>query len=124
LTSFYLHPPTELLDGIFELSSSVFKLTNPLTYSIARKRILKEPLLPSKFSLGRAGLSINIAALCFLVLVFVFPFFPAAAHPDAAGMNWNILVTGCVMGAALLYYFFRARYVYVGPVNYVKVLSH
>ncbi len=91
---------------------------------IARKRLVKEPLLPSKFSLGKAGLTINLIALAFLVLAFVFPFFPAQSHPNAAEMNWNVLVTGFTMGVSMIYYVFRARFTYRGPVEYVKQLSY
>ncbi|OCK91723.1 uncharacterized protein K441DRAFT_199711 [Cenococcum geophilum 1.58] len=49
---------------------------------MALKRIRGEPLLTSRFSLGRTRLTINILALCFLFLVFVMIFFPAAPHPD------------------------------------------
>src|SRR5436305_5770174 len=35
------------------------------------RRFRKEPLLPSRLSLGRAGLAVNIIALCFLALAFV-----------------------------------------------------
>jgi choline transport protein len=87
---------------------------------IARKRIVGEPLLPSRFSLGRAGLAINTIALCFLTLAFVFPFFPASAHPNAAAFNWNILITGFVIVVALVYYFVKAKHIYRGPVEYVK----
>jgi choline transport protein len=79
-----------------------------------------EPLLPSRFSLGRAGLAINTIALCFLTLAFVFPFFPASAHPNAAAFNWNILITGFVIVVALVYYFVKAKHIYRGPVEYVK----
>jgi choline transport protein len=67
---------------------------------------------------------VNFIALCFLVLAFVFPFFPLATHPDAAGMNWNILVTGFTMMVALVYYFVKAKDTYRGPVEYVKRLSY
>ncbi|CZR58632.1 related to HNM1-Choline permease [Phialocephala subalpina] len=89
---------------------------------IARKRLVKEPLLPSRFNLGKAGLTINLIALAFLTLAFVFPFFPAQSHPNAAEMNWNILVTGFTMGVAMIYYVFRARFTYRGPVEYVRRL--
>jgi hypothetical protein len=90
---------------------------------ILRKRLCSEPLLPSRFNLGRAAIPINIIALCFLVLAFVFPFFPSAPNPDAASMNWTVLITGFVMGIAILYYWFRGQYKYFGPVEYVKKLS-
>lgn len=77
-----------------------------------RKRILKEPLLPSRFDLGRGGIYVNIVALCFLVLAFVFPFFPMATNPTPASMNWTVLVTGFTMVVAMIYYVFKARHVY------------
>lgn len=89
---------------------------------ITRKRIVGEPLLPSQFSLGRAGLAVNIFALCFLILAFVFPFFPSNPDPTPPEMNWNILVTGFTMGVALIYYFLKGRYTYKGPVEYIRHL--
>jgi hypothetical protein len=38
-----------------------------------------QPLPPHKWSLGRFGMAINIGALCFLLPVFVFAFFPLSA---------------------------------------------
>jgi choline transport protein len=90
---------------------------------ILRKRLYSEPLLPSRFDLGRAGIAINIIALCFLALAFVFPFFPNVPHPDAASMNWTVLVTGFTMGVALIYYYVKGQYTYLGPVEYVKKLA-
>lgn len=89
-----------------------------------RKRLVSEPLLPSRFDLGRGGIYVNTVALCFLVIAFVFPFFPMMNHPNAAGMNWNILVTGFTMAVALVYYAFRAKDTYKGPVEYVKQLTY
>ncbi|KAK0823033.1 hypothetical protein LTR73_008825 [Friedmanniomyces endolithicus] len=58
--------------------------------------------------------------MCFLVVAFVFLFFPAAPHPDAAGMNWGILIYGFVVIFALSYYYIRGRHQYDGPVSYVR----
>jgi amino acid transporter len=91
---------------------------------VARKRIVQESLLPSRFDLGAAGLPINVIALCFLVVFFVFPFFPAVSHPRPVEMNWNIAITGFIVCGALLHYFFAARHVYRGPVEYVKRVSY
>ncbi|KAF2192179.1 amino acid transporter [Zopfia rhizophila CBS 207.26] len=87
---------------------------------VFRKRLVGEPLLPSRFDLGRAGLFINTIALCFLVLAFVFPFFPLNKNPTSAQMNWNILVTGFTLAVALIYYAFRGKKTYKGPVEYVR----
>lgn len=87
---------------------------------ILHKRVKSESLLPSKFDLGRLGIPINVIALTFLSLAFVFPFFPLAPKPDAANMNWTVLITGFTMSVSLIYYFVKAKNTYLGPVEYVK----
>lgn len=84
------------------------------------KRLRHEPMLPSRFSLGKAGRPINIAALCFSSFSFVFLFFPAAPNPDPASMNWASVMFGVLIIISLCYYYTHARHVYVGPVEYVK----
>ncbi|KAI0018942.1 amino acid/polyamine transporter I [Xylariomycetidae sp. FL0641] len=81
------------------------------------------PLLPSKFSLGRWGLAINIASEAFLIVVFVLAFFPVSPSPDAAGMNWGILIYGVVVLFSILYYQLRGKHQYAGPVEYVRKLE-
>lgn len=87
------------------------------------RRTTKQPILPSKFSLGKWGLWVNISAELFLVIAFVFSFFPTVVKPSAAYMNWNILIYGIVVVGSLLYYVLRARKRYVGPVEYVRKLE-
>jgi choline transport protein len=85
------------------------------------KRWRNAPLLPSYFNLGRTfGLLLNGASLLFLVLVFVFSFFPGNVNPTPAQMNWTIMIYGVVMLAALGHYYFKGRHVYDGPVEYVR----
>ena len=54
------------------------------------RRLRGEPLPASKLKLGTWGNVVNVLALCFLTLAFVFLFFPAVPHPDAATMNWAV----------------------------------
>jgi choline transport protein len=85
------------------------------------KRWRREPMLPSKFTLGRtSGLLLNGASLLFLVLVFVMSFFPGSTNPSPSLMNWTILIYGVVMIGALAHYWFKGRFVYDGPVEYVR----
>ena len=86
---------------------------------VALKRIRGEPLLPSKFNLGKFGLPINIIAVLFLLFLWIFTFFPPAPHPAVADMNWAVLGYGAVIIFALIYYAIRGRHVYAGPVEYV-----
>ena len=88
---------------------------------IARRRILNEPMLPSKFSLGRwKGLALNLASLVYLVLFFVMSFFPPSPHPAAPVMNWAIVIFGGIVILALVHYVAQARKVYDGPVEYCR----
>ncbi|KAK5651159.1 hypothetical protein OQA88_13206 [Cercophora sp. LCS_1] len=84
---------------------------------IALKRIRNEPLLPRSFNLGRAGLPINVFSVLFLLLTFIMTFFPPVPNPTLEMMNWNILVYGTVVVFSVVYYIFRARFRYVGPVE-------
>ncbi|KAF2261345.1 amino acid transporter [Lojkania enalia] len=87
---------------------------------VALKRIRGEPLLPSKFNLGKWGLPINIIALIFLVFFWIFAFFPSAPNPKVADMNWAVLGYGVVIIFSIVYYLLRGRHQYVGPVEYVR----
>ncbi|KAH0356539.1 amino acid transporter, partial [Aureobasidium melanogenum] len=84
---------------------------------MARKRIMKEVLLPSRFNLGRWGLAINMTAIIFLSFCWVLLFFPSRPHPSAQNMNWTILIYGVTWIAAVIYYRFKGRYDYAGPVE-------
>ncbi|KAK5739629.1 hypothetical protein LTR17_005113 [Elasticomyces elasticus] len=84
------------------------------------KRLRGEKLPPSRFNLGRAGLFINIAALCWLSVLGVFLFFPAVPNPTPASMNWACLMFGVVMIFACVWYFVRGRHEYDGPVRYIR----
>ncbi|KAK4158689.1 amino acid transporter [Cladorrhinum sp. PSN259] len=87
---------------------------------IALQRIRGIPLLPSRFSLGRLGLVVNLSSLAFLLLIYIFAFFPPVPNPSYDEMNWGILGYGVVILFSLAYYLVRARFEYVGPVEYVR----
>lgn len=84
------------------------------------KRWRKEPLLPSRFSLGKYGLAINAISVIYLWVALVFSFFPVAPRPTPSLMNWNILIYGVTIIFSLAYFMFRGRHQYVGPVEYLN----
>ncbi|KAF2717936.1 amino acid transporter [Polychaeton citri CBS 116435] len=75
---------------------------------------------PSKFTLGKSGLWINIGALMYLIVALVFLFFPAEPDPDPAKMNWAPLMFGVVLIIAFTWYVFKGRKEYDGPVEYIR----
>ncbi|KAK5735070.1 hypothetical protein LTR17_008406 [Elasticomyces elasticus] len=88
--------------------------------TMVAKRLRGEKLPLSRFNLGRAGLFINIAALCWLSVLGVFLCFPAVPNPTPASMNWACLMFGVVMIFACVWYFIRGRHEYDGPVRYIR----
>ncbi|KAF1850649.1 amino acid transporter [Cucurbitaria berberidis CBS 394.84] len=84
------------------------------------KRWRHEPLLPSRFNLGRAGIYVNGIAVAYLCIAFVFAFFPPTPLPTPDLMNWNILIYGIVVIFSLAYFFVKGRKIYVGPVEYIN----
>lgn len=60
--------------GGVSILASYFITISCLTW----RRLFGKPLPPRRWSLGRAGLPINIAALCFILPLFFFEFWPLA----------------------------------------------
>jgi choline transport protein len=89
--------------------------------TIAIRRSQPEPLPPSFLKWPKVvGYGLNIFALCYLIIAFIFVFFPVAPNPDAASMNWSIVIAGGVILFAAIYYVVRAKRTYTGPVTRIK----
>ena len=88
------------------------------------KRLRGEPLLPRRWSLGKWGGPINDITLAFLVIAFVFSFFPEAPSIGdqtwATDFNWAIVIFSATCLLALAYYLCGGRNKYVAPVSLVK----
>jgi choline transport protein len=84
------------------------------------RRLNGSPLPPRRWSLGCFGLAINIGAVLFLAVVWVFVFFPISTPVTLATMNWNVLIFGVTMTFSVVYYFAFGRRAYTSPVDFVK----
>ena len=84
------------------------------------KRWRNEPLLPSRFNLGKAGIWVNGIAVVYLSVATIFSFFPSFPNPTPDLMNWNILIYGVVVVFSLVYFVIQGKKVYVGPVEYIN----
>jgi amino acid transporter len=112
---------TAALNAILALTSVSLLTSYIIVISVVLlKRFRREPLPHARWSLGKYGAVVNILALCFLFAIYVFAFFPAAAHPDAVGMNYAIVIFGGIILFAVVYYFIYGRKQYVPPVALVK----
>lgn len=81
--------------------------------TVLARKLRNEPFPASRFVIPRTiGTFVNIIALCFLSVAFLFLFFPAAPAPDAAGMNWGVLIYGVAVLFSMVYYYVKGRYEY------------
>lgn len=113
------------LNAILSVSNAALIFSYIVSVGCIRlKRLREEPLLPSRWSLGKWGGLINDLTLAFLFVGFVFSFFPTApsvGDPEwAADFNWAVVIfTGtCVLAGA--YYAIGGGKRYVAPVTLVK----
>ncbi|CAG5140244.1 uncharacterized protein ALTATR162_LOCUS667 [Alternaria atra] len=106
---------------ILSLSAVSIFISNIIVIGcMLRKRIRGEPLLPSRFDLGKAGIYINAIAVCYLSLAVVVILFPSVPNPSLADMNWSCLMFGGLVIFSMVYYYLYGRHKYDGPVEYVK----
>ncbi|KAF7915329.1 uncharacterized protein EAE98_011195 [Botrytis deweyae] len=91
-----------------------------ITISCLVWRRLQGPLPPHRWSLGKYGMAINIASLCFLAPITFFSFWPLQTPVTAQNMNWSSVMFVATLSVALIYYYFRARHVYTAPVLAMK----
>ncbi|RMX82637.1 hypothetical protein D0869_05903 [Hortaea werneckii] len=84
------------------------------------RRLFGAPLPSRRWSLGRYGLAINITAVCFVLPLFVFAFFPLTKEVDRETLNYASVMSVGVLFIALVYYVVRGRNLYVGPVALIE----
>jgi choline transport protein len=114
---------TVAFNAIGSLAVSAILGTYIISFScLIYRRLSSTPLPSRRWSLGKAGIFINVGALAFLVVVWVFVFFPIAIEPavTAATMNWNVVIFVGTMAFAMVYYFARGSGRYTAPVELVK----
>jgi choline transport protein len=107
-------------NAIGSLAVSAILATYIISFTCLILRRLEGDLPSSRWTLGRAGLPINIGAVAFLLVVWVFIFFPVSTPVTASTMNWNVVMFCGTMLFAVVYYFFTGRYNYSSPVDLVK----
>jgi choline transport protein len=64
---------------------------------------------------GVVGIVNNVVAICYLVVVGFFSFWPPMLDPTVDMMNYSVVVTGFVVIFSVIYYLVRARKEYQGP---------
>ncbi|KAE9987052.1 hypothetical protein EG328_003834 [Venturia inaequalis] len=84
------------------------------------KRLRGEPLPPSRFSLGKFAIPLNVISLLYITFAFIMSFFPTSKAITAESMNWAALVWVVITAGSTLIYYFHGKKMYKGPVVYVN----
>lgn len=96
--------------------------TYMISITILIIRRFRGPLPPCRWSMGKLGIFVNIGAVCWLLMVWVFCFFPLAIDPPLTlqTMNWNAVMFVGISVVGLGYWLVSGRKVYNPPVFLVK----
>ncbi|KAM0699414.1 hypothetical protein Q7P36_001462 [Cladosporium allicinum] len=109
------------LNTIIALLTSATSFSYALSIAcILQKRLRREPLPPSRFSLGKFGVPINLFAVLYVTVACIASFFPVVNSTDVADMNWSVVMFGGVLVIACVDYALRGRKWYVEPVKHLK----
>jgi choline transport protein len=111
---------TVAFNAIGSLAVSALLGTYIISFTCLILRRFRGPLPPRRWSLGAAGIFINIGAVMFLLVVWVFVFFPVQTPVTPQTMNWNVVMFCGTMIFAVVYYFAWGRKYYTSPVDLVK----
>jgi choline transport protein len=73
-------------------------------------------LPPARWTLGKYGVPINIAAILYSAFAFFWTFWPQQTPVNASDFNYAVVIFIAVWILALVLYWFKARFIYTGPV--------
>lgn len=82
---------------------------------VAYRRAKGIPLELGPWNMGRLGLAVNLFSLVWLIITWIFSFFPIAIPVTPSTMNWSSVLWGFVMIFGILWYFARQRHHFTGP---------
>lgn len=109
-------------NAIISLNVAALMYTYAVSIScvIYRKVCCPETLPQRRWSLGRAGLLINIVGLLYVLFALFWSFWPPAPSTTAKDFNWSVVIFVSIFALSLLMYIFQGRRHYVGPVAAVQ----
>ena len=85
------------------------------------KRLTHAPLQMGPWNLGKWGLAINCFSMLWLMLTWLFSFFPIATPVTLETMNWSSTLWGALMSIGLAWYFAFQRKRFTGPAIFSDV---
>ncbi|KAJ5528271.1 hypothetical protein N7513_012430 [Penicillium frequentans] len=105
-------------NAIISLNVAALMYTYGVSMScvIYRKICRPETLPPRRWSLGSAGLAINIIGLMYVSFALFWSFWPPSPFSAVEDFNWSVVIFVGVFILSLVMYIFQGNRQYVGPV--------
>ena len=109
-------------NAILSLQLSSLMASYAICITCIAYRKLRDPqsLPKARWSLGRAGLPINIVAAAYASFACFWTFWPNSTPVTLENLNWAPVIFVGVLIVALCHYVVQGRHVYDGPVALVK----
>ncbi|KAJ4301530.1 hypothetical protein N0V90_003623 [Kalmusia sp. IMI 367209] len=108
------------LNAITSLGAVATLISYYLTIGcLVHRRLFGAPLPDCRWSLGKFGLLVNVAALVLLTPLIFFLTWPLTTPVTAETMNWSSVMLAGVFIIATVYYLVKGRKEYEGPVVHV-----
>ena len=63
------------------------------------------------------GMVINTAACMWIIIVWMFSFWPQETPVTAKNMNFSVLMSGSMMVFSVIFYYAQGKKIYSGPVT-------
>lgn len=115
---------TVAFNAILSLGTASLLSSYIISISCLRlKRWRGEPLPPARWSMGKWSSTVETIAILFLIIAWVFTFFPLAREVEPMTMNWSSAIFGGVVLFSFMYYVSYAKNVYKGPVTRIRPWS-
>ncbi|KAK5658294.1 hypothetical protein OQA88_2269 [Cercophora sp. LCS_1] len=111
---------SDAFHAIGSLAVNAILGTYLISFTVLILRRLRGPLPPRRWSLGKYGIFINLGAVAFLSVVWVFMFFPLSPQVTAQTMNWSVVMFFCTMLFAVVYYLVVGRRNYKSPAELIR----
>jgi choline transport protein len=109
-------------NALISLQVVALMATYMISISCILWRRIKHPdTLPRcRYSLGKAGITVNVISLIYAAFAFFWCFWPQATPVELDTVNWAPVMFSGVMVIAMALFFVRGRKVYQGPVVTVE----
>lgn len=92
--------------------------------SVLYRKLRKEPLPPTRFSLGWFSIPLNIFSVAYSAFALVLSCFPVSVPVDPSNANWAPAILGGVLVFVFVDFLLRGRRKYQGPVVFIQGWRH